>query len=166
MFDRAVGFVIRWEAFGGEPETDGVPGATRLEGDPGGLTSRYGISQRAHPDVDVEHLTRDGAVAIFWRDYWVPARCDRFPAPLALALLDASVMHGVPRAVSMLQRALGVAADGIPGPETVTAAWRAPLRRTLITFLGHRGVLFDKDPQDWLGWYRRLCDCAIEAMAG
>lgn len=157
MFDRALAFVLRWE--GGEG------GATSLPGDPGGLT-RWGISQRAYPGLDIAALTREEAAAIYRRDYWEPARCERFPPPLALALFDAAVMHGVPRAAELLQRALQVDVDGILGPATITTAWQRPVRPTLVQFLGHRGVLYDRDSQDWLGWYARLCDLAIEAMAG
>lgn len=151
-FDRAVAFVLHWEGQG------------QPEGDPGGAT-RWGISQRAHPEVDVAALTREGAVAIYEREYWTPARCHRFPPALGLALFDGAVQHGVARAVEFLQRALGVPADGIPGPVTIAAAWQAPVREALVGYLSYRGVLYDVNPADHRGWYARLCDCAIEAMA-
>ena len=39
--------------------------------DPGGVT-KYGISQRAHPDVDVRNLTREQATIIMRDHYWDP----------------------------------------------------------------------------------------------
>jgi hypothetical protein len=37
--------------------------------DPGGET-KYGISARSYPGVDIENLTRDQAIAIYFRDFW------------------------------------------------------------------------------------------------
>ncbi len=37
--------------------------------DPGGMT-KFGISKRAYPKLDIASLTRDEAVAIYYRDYW------------------------------------------------------------------------------------------------
>ncbi len=37
--------------------------------DPGGETN-MGISRRSYPDLDIRHLTRDQAVAIYFRDFW------------------------------------------------------------------------------------------------
>ncbi len=36
--------------------------------DPGGETN-FGISKRAYPNVDIKNLTREGAIAIYQRDY-------------------------------------------------------------------------------------------------
>jgi lysozyme family protein len=37
--------------------------------DPGGET-KYGISKRAYPNVDIKNLTRDGAITLYFYDYW------------------------------------------------------------------------------------------------
>ena len=39
--------------------------------DPGGET-KYGISKRAYPAVDIRNLTLEAAKAIYKRDYWRP----------------------------------------------------------------------------------------------
>jgi lysozyme family protein len=49
--------------------------------DPGGLTN-YGISQRAYPGVDIAKLTKEEAIAIYYRDYWLAAKCDKLPPAL------------------------------------------------------------------------------------
>lgn len=98
----------------------------RLEGggsvvtDTGGLT-RWGISKRAHPDVDVASLSRSGALAIYHSRYWEAIRGDLLPRGLDLALFDAAVNMGPPTAVKLLQRVLRVKDDGIVGPETLKA---------------------------------------------
>ena len=37
--------------------------------DPGGET-KYGISKRAYPDLDIKNLTREKAIEIYYRDFW------------------------------------------------------------------------------------------------
>ena len=44
--------------------------------DPGGET-KYGISKKAYPKVDIKNLTLDDAIEIYKDDYWLPAKVDR-----------------------------------------------------------------------------------------
>lgn len=89
--------------------------------DPGGLT-KFGISQRAYPKVDIKALTLESAASIYARDYW-----DATPAgavgtyDLAYAIFDAAVNSGPKQAVKWLQQTLGAAADGSWGPESKAA---------------------------------------------
>jgi lysozyme family protein len=87
--------------------------------DPGGET-RWGISKRAYPSVDIRALTRDDAIAIYYRDYWLPIQCDALPFAVAVVLFDIHVNGGHP--VKWLQQALGITADEILGPATIAAA--------------------------------------------
>ena len=57
---------------------------TKDPDDPGG-TTKYGISKRANPDVDVENLTEDEAVLIYLDKYWKPSKVS------SLILLNAPV---------------------------------------------------------------------------
>jgi lysozyme family protein len=41
----------------------------------GGAT-RYGISQKAYPDIDIQNLTKQKARDIYRRDYWSRVRAD------------------------------------------------------------------------------------------
>ena len=45
-----------------------------VSGDPGGAT-KWGVSQRAYPYLDIENLTKLDAMRIFELDYWIPLRC-------------------------------------------------------------------------------------------
>lgn len=87
-FDRAMVFVLRWE--GGGTLTDDP-------NDPGGLT-KYGISQKANPDVDVAALTEEKAKALYRERYWDRIDGDALPWPLCLAVMDYSVNSGTARA--------------------------------------------------------------------
>ncbi len=97
--------------------------------DSGGLTN-FGISSREYPSLDVAELTRDDAIEIYYRDYWLGIGLDRLPPAIAFKLLDLAVNIGAGAAVRCLQRALRacgrrVAEDGIIGDETAGAAGAA-----------------------------------------
>ena len=119
LFERAVEVVLLHE---GSEYTD-------LPQDRGGPT-KYGISQRWNPDVDVRALTREGAIAIYRQRYWQGGSYDRLPPPAAIKTFDLAVLMGPRPAVSCLQwalRACGdpVKVDGLIGPQTAAASWRA-----------------------------------------
>lgn len=126
--------------------------------DAGGLT-KWGISQRALPGVDIATLTREDAARIYRERYWVAVQADRLPEALRYAVFDAAVHSGVSRSIRWLQQALGVAVDGQLGPLTRLAALQAPVERTRARLLGLRLEALTAMP-DWSafgrGWARRL----------
>ena len=69
--------------------------------DPGGLT-KWGISQRAYPKLDIKNLTQADAEFIYYRDYWRPCGAEALPWPLQLCHFDAAVNHGRGRARKFL----------------------------------------------------------------
>ncbi len=89
--------------------------------DPGGET-KFGISKRSYPDVDIKNLTRDQAKAIYRRDFWNKVSGDVLHDGVAYQTLDFAVNSGIETAVRYLQRALGVADDGHFGPVSAKAA--------------------------------------------
>ena len=92
--------------------------------DPGQET-RWGISKRSYPAVDIRNLTRAQAIDIYRRDFWQRVRGDELPREFAFQALDAAVNHGIGNAVRWMQRAAGVADDGVIGPVTLAAVQRA-----------------------------------------
>jgi hypothetical protein len=86
-FHAAMEFVLKWE--GGEK-------VTKDPDDPGG-TTKWGISQRAYPSLNIEALDKQDAHSIYWTDYWRPFGLDAAPAGLALSIFDAAVNVGVGR---------------------------------------------------------------------
>jgi lysozyme family protein len=94
--------------------------------DPGGET-RFGICKREYPQVDITSLTREGAVAIYFRDWWLRYHYSDLPGPIGAKLFDLAVNIGPEHAAHCLQRALRacgrrVDEDGLIGEETRTAA--------------------------------------------
>lgn len=66
--------------------------------DPGGET-RFGISKRYNPDIEIKSLTRDDARAIYRSRYWDPLRLDGFGyLPFAWKVFDIAVTQGQARA--------------------------------------------------------------------
>ena len=55
--------------------------------DPGGVT-KFGISQRSYPALNIRELTPDDAKALYQRDYWAPIQGEDLPAGLDLVVLD------------------------------------------------------------------------------
>jgi len=97
--------------------------------DPGGATN-FGISARANPGLAVASLTRDAAVEIYWREWWLRYGFARLPAAAAAKTFDLAVNMGAGNAIECLQRALRacglpVPEDGVIGPATAAQAARA-----------------------------------------
>jgi lysozyme family protein len=97
--------------------------------DPGGET-KFGITRREYPDVDIAALTRAEAVAIYYRDWWQRYSYSELPGAIAAKLFDLAVNIGPDHAVRCLQRALRacgrrVTEDGTLGRATTTAAGAA-----------------------------------------
>ena len=124
--------------------------------DPGGET-KFGISKRAYPDLDIASLTLEQAAEIYERDYAKPF-LDLHPA-LGYQMFDYSVNAGVDRAVRHLQLVLGVTVDGKFGPMT-KAAIKDPVGAA-IGLLAERLEHYT-DIQGWSrygrGWAKRVAE--------
>jgi len=88
--------------------------------DPGGET-KWGISKRSYPDIDVKNLTRLDAKEIYRRDFWTRIHADEMYDGVAFQALDFAINSGIGTAVRKLQAAVGVADDGYWGPVTKAA---------------------------------------------
>lgn len=126
--------------------------------DPGGET-QWGISKRAYPHIDIKNLTRDGAIALYRRDYWEASGADDLPPAVGFQLLDGAVNSGIDRATQWLQRAARVADDGRIGPITRAAIAKADPNDLVLRFLGER-LEFMASLSTWSrfgrGWARRI----------
>ena len=136
--------------------------------DPGGET-KYGISKRAHPSVDIKALTPDQAGAIYKANYWNPISGDALPAGVALIVFDMAVNQGARRAAITLQTAVGAKADGAIGPKTIEAVKsRSPVAliqkiaemRTEL-YLGMDNATEERFEK---GWIKRLIRTVILAI--
>lgn len=126
--------------------------------DPGGET-KYGISKRSYPALDIKWLTMDDAKTIYKRDFWDRAQCDRLPAGIAFDVFDTAVNSGIGQAIRFLQRSVGVADDGVVGPMTLAAVSRVEPEAVQARFNGQR-LDFMTRLTTWdtfsRGWARRI----------
>lgn len=134
--------------------------------DPGGET-KYGISKRSYPHLDIKNLTLDDAKAIYRRDFWDRIRGDELPYSIALVTFDAAVNCGIGMGPRFTQSALRVAADGKIGPLTIKAAQTQNPRDVVVEALALRNV-YNADLGNWddagLGWSRRLFRLLPQAL--
>ena len=69
-------------------------GLSNDKGDPGGLT-KYGISHKAYPSLDIRNLSLEGAKEIYKRDYWLTSLLDKVTdKTVAIKLFDYGVNGG------------------------------------------------------------------------
>jgi lysozyme family protein len=95
--------------------------------DKGGET-KFGISKRSYPNVDIFALTLEEAIAIYKRDFWdnQPYK-DIHDVAISGKLFDMAVNMGIKNAIIILQRALracgktDIVDDGIMGDKTLKA---------------------------------------------
>jgi len=116
--------------------------------DRGGQT-KFGISQRQYPDVDIKNLTKEKAMAITKKDYWDVLCCDAFEyGELKLELLDFGFVAGTSRCARYLQQALNLMGfktevDSIVGPDTVRQANSASVKYQKALLAAVRGFEFE-----------------------
>ena len=127
--------------------------------DPGGETN-FGISKRAYPALIIKALTQADAKVIYKRDYWNRAQCDKLPPMLAFAVFDAAVNSGIGQAIRWLQRAVGVADDGVIGPLTLIAIQRQSDDAAICARFNGQRLDFMTRLSTWdiygKGWARRI----------
>jgi len=76
--------------------------------DKGGET-KYGISKRAYPNLDIKNLTLKKAEEIYYNDYWLALKLDYVKdLKVSLELFDTGVNMGVKTASKMFQEALNL----------------------------------------------------------
>ena len=68
-----------------------------------GRETKYGISKRWYPKLDIKNLTLEQAAAIYLKDYWIPAGCDKLPWPLDWVVFDTAVNMGGDDAKKLLK---------------------------------------------------------------
>lgn len=165
QFDACLSFVLGQE--GGLSEdprdpgnwTGGSEGVGVLRG------TNFGISAKSFPTLDIRNMTVATAGMIYRNNYWLPIAGAQLPGPIALMAMDCAVLQGVSVARLVLQSALGVAQDGIIGPQTVAAANRQvnsfrPIVTSMCVARLMKEVSLPTFTTFGRGWAKRLFDAA------
>lgn len=118
--------------------------------DPGGET-KYGITKRQYPDLEIISLSRDDAIHIYFEDFWSQHGYALIEdEQVSGKIFDLGVNMGPRNAHMCLQRACracnaSVVEDGLLGPETFEAVNKTPPIAILAAFRSEAA-----------GYYRRL----------
>jgi len=133
--------------------------------DPGGET-KYGISKKQYPDVNIHGLTVADAGVIYKRDYWDANKLGELTNQrIANAVMDAIVNHG--QGVRIVQTALNMAGktvkvDNAMGSKTRQALNSVNEKLFLTHYVMARKEYYDslitKNPELATfkrGWYKR-----------
>ena len=74
--------------------------------DPGGET-KFGISKRSYPNLDIKNLSRNKAIEIYYKDYWLQNRLNELNnITVATKLFNLFVNIGEKNTLLIIQRAL------------------------------------------------------------
>ena len=126
--------------------------------DPGGET-KWGISKRTYPDLNIKGLTREQAIEIYRRDFWSQVADAKLDPAMAYQVLDSAINSGMGNTRRFLQRAVGVADDGILGPVSLAYIRAADPTDLVLRFLAER-LEFMTKLTVWntfgKGWARRI----------
>jgi lysozyme family protein len=131
--------------------------------DPGGET-KWGISKRSYPHLDIRALTREQAKELYRTGFWNPVLAFISDNALKFQMLDAAVNHGMGNAVRILQRALDVADDGHFGPISRAVLAALPIADVHLRFISFRIRFFTKlstFPRFGRGWMERVAQDLI-----
>lgn len=156
-FEKAFAYVI---------ENEG--GYVFDKNDLGGET-KFGITKKNYPSLNIRDLTLEDAKKIYYRDFWQKGRFEEIDdEKVATQLFDLSVNLGIRSAVIVLQRALrsvgkNVQEDGLMGSETLLATSNSDPRCLLAAIkseaAGYYRQIAAKNPsqQKFLkGWLNRV----------
>ena len=133
--------------------------------DLGGET-KYGITKRFYPDIDIKNLTIEQAKEIYKSDYWDRNKVESLPQNLWHIYFDMCVNMGKRTAVKVLQRAAvnkgrDIEVDGGLGPMTIGALKGVELDRVRAFRVKYYVDLITARPEQekfYLGWFRRATE--------
>lgn len=131
---------------------------TETKGDDGKKT-KYGISEKAYPTLDIENLTQDKAESIYGTDYWLKCKISYLPESLQYMVFDTAVNCGQGTAIMILQKAGGVTADGLIGDHTIAAAEKVTIEMYADARKAHYNDVIIANPTDEkfrTGWFNRV----------
>ena len=129
-FDRLIGHEGKYT---NNPKDDGnwtggKQGRGLLKG------TKYGISAKSYPHLDIVNLSIAQAKTIYREDFWDVI--GEAHESIKFQVFDAAVNHGRGNAIRLLQRAVGSAEDGVWGPRSQAAL------NQMQDMRGHNDVLF------------------------
>ena len=111
--------------------------------------------------MNMQQIGGEEAVAIYRVKFWIPIQGQRIAyQKVADVLLDGTVNHGLHLGIKLMQRCLGVSADGLLGPQSLAAINKHQDPNQLVEdYLRRRAGIYhnDSSSESFLrGWMARL----------
>lgn len=135
--------------------------ANRNPKDDHGGETKWGISKRSYPKLDIENLTLSQASMIYERDFIGPLLGRGLANSTMFQLLDFAVNSGLRGAVKQVQKELGAHVDGIIGAETIMLLKKTS-ESDLVMLITACRIDFMTSLKNWdansKGWMRRLAE--------
>lgn len=150
-------------------KNEGGDKVTNDSDDPGGVT-KYGISKKYNPEIDIKNLTEEQAKQIYAKKYYIPCGADDVnDDELALNLFDSAVNPGLGWASKTIQRLVNVDVDGIVGNNTIEAINNYFDKKGLIAmfkifrkdYYRNRVKVKQSNKKYINGWLRRVDDLEL-----
>ena len=115
--------------------------------DGAGNESKFGITKKRYPEIDIPALTIDQAREIYLYDYWNKYRCEELKPAVGLFLLDRLIQHEAAVAVRMLQLISNQTANGIMSDTSINS-----INRIDDQYIIHQMCI------DWSTFYSELAN--------
>lgn len=126
--------------------------------DPGGET-KFGVSKRAYPNLDIYNLTLEQAKEIYRKDYWNKCSCDSFPNGVSVMVADFAYNSGSSRAIKCLQSCVGLTPTGVVNQILIDKVKSAPIDTLMLNYKKTR-LNFLQELSTWnrygKGWTNRV----------
>lgn len=157
-FQRTIGHEGRFQA---NPKdrgnwTGGKEGVGQLKG------TKWGLAAMTYPDLDIVNITLEQAKEIYYNDWWLKLKMERWPNVMKYQMFDAAFNHGTGRANQFIQFSVRVKEDGIIGSKTVTAVNMTDPNDIVMRFLAKR-LRYFTEVNTWKefskGWTLRVAQC-------
>ena len=115
---------------------------------------------------DMKKLTKEDVKPLYKKNYWDAVMGDLLLTGLDYAAFDFAINAGPSASRKMIQRALGVTADGAFGPATMAAIQKADAKELMHKFSDAKTVFY-KGLGNFnvygVGWLKRVAD--VQAVA-
>lgn len=157
-FSRTIGHEGKFQA---NPKdrgnwTGGKEGVGELKG------TKWGLAAMTYPHLDIANITLEQAKEIYYNDWWLKLKMERWPNVMKYQMFDAAFNHGTGRANQFLQFAARVKEDGVVGPNTIKAVNMTDPNDLVLRFLAKR-LRYFTEVKTWSefskGWSLRVAQC-------
>ena len=128
--------------------------------DKGGPT-KFGITSKDYPNLDIRNLTRSQAIDIYWENYWKRGKIGLLPSRIQFMQFGGTINFGVTGQIKVLQEAAGVTKDGSLGPVTLEAAKNVSPQKLYNAQVARYDRIVANDASQkvfYAGWINRVRD--------